>query len=83
MDGGEDPLLSLIASQIQMIGMMHGVRIQNPEEAAAHLRSRSRDERDANRFTAALNTWVARYGVQPDLVISRRVLERITTRYDW
>ena len=82
MNGAEDPVLALIVNEIRMIELMHGVRIQNPEETAAYLRAHSRDERDANRFTAALNTWVARYGVQPDLVISRRVLELVTTLYD-
>lgn len=82
MNGAEDPLLALISNQIRMIEMMHGLRIQNPEETEAYIRSHSRDERDANRFTAALNAWVAQFGVQPDLVISRRVLELVTTRHD-
>ena len=77
MNRAGDEILALITSQIKMIEMVYGITIQNPEEVASFLRSRSENEQDAFRYTAALNTWVARYGIQPDLVISRRVLENI------
>jgi predicted small metal-binding protein len=69
-------------AEIQIIEVIHGIRIVNKERLVDEIVRHARTRQHMSRITAALNSWVAIKGIVGETEIPDDELDRIMTGID-